>query len=1196
METTSGAEAAAEGLRSGVPDGEGKILRILTRDLDRYQRQILLLQQKIALLEAEAERASSRLAHQRADHLQMLGQSQQRIDTLRRERDDLARTARMLREKLTEIRAVGQENAHTSVLGTVAHVPSAIANLKVAAIMDEFTTSTFAGSCKLCLLDVTGWREQIAAFGPELLFVESAWHGNGGQWNKKISHPSRDLIALVEWCRLNRVPTVLWNKEDPVHFDTFINAAKLFDHVFTTDIDCIGRYKTLLGHDRVYLLPFCGQPKLHNPIERYERKQAFCFAGAYYARYAERQRDLDMFVETLEQLAPVEIFDRNHGDDNPNYRFPDRYARLIQGNLPYDRIDLAYKGYAFGVNLNSVKQSKSMFARRVFDLILSNTHVVSNYSRGLRLMFGDLITATDDPVELTRRMRQFLDGDGGAYRRMHRLLALRKVMLEHTAENRLAYIVSKVSGRRVERELPAVVVVAMAASASELARILSAYDRQRWPHKRLVLVLDYGFRPVMPGASMGRPDISILRRRDAVSVMPAQEWPESLVAWFSTRDYYGANYLTDMALAFLYAPADVVGKAARYTLAGGEPTLRDDDSQYRWQASFALRCAMATSRVLAGTGLADWLSDIEASRICGEANLALDEFNYIADAPVEGLCSLEEPQLDGGLPIEELLNRGERIDRLGHAFDIDQGFGPDAFAELFDNRFNAGKVQLERSDDGLILQSQLGETEHKYLFANRLLDPRELAPTDDASHLNLVAMPGIHLDVVLLFLDADGGRLGQFIKSFGRNHVCVLPQGTASIQLGLRILGPGTTLVAGLATHSMPEVGSVVAQVGRSRDLVLTNTYPSPAHLYRNGFLHRRVLAYKAAGAPTDVFVLDSKKQASAYEFENVDVLLGAQEQLRALLRANAYRTVLVHFLDRAMWSVLKDFLPTTRLIVWVHGAEVQPWQRRAFNYTDALAQERAESDSRARMSLWREIFDLGQEHPNLHFVFVSKYLAEEVMEDYSISLSPASYSVIHNVVDGDLFPYRPKPPEQRLKFLSIRPYASRKYANDLTVRAIELLKDKPYFSDLQFRLVGDGPLLEETVAPLRGLSNVIIDQNFLSQSQISSLHRDYGVFLNPTRWDSQGVSRDEAMASGLVPITNRTSAIPEFVDDSCGFMVPEEDAQAIADAMEALILDPELFQRMSLSASQRPRAQSSVRNTVEREIALIRGEPDGVA
>ena len=53
-------------------------------------------------------------------------------------------------------------------------------------------------------------------------------------------------------------------------------------------------------------------------------------------------------------------------------------------------------------------------------------------------------------------------------------------------------------------------------------------------------------------------------------------------------------------------------------------------------------------------------------------------------------------------------------------------------------------------------------------------------------------------------------------------------------------------------------------------------------------------------------------------------------------------------------------------------------------------------------------------------------------------------------------------------------------------------------------------------------------------------MHKKNGIFMVPTRLDSQGVSRDEAMSSGLVPITNNVAAIPEFVDDTCGMLAPK--------------------------------------------------------
>ncbi|MBN2233786.1 MAG: glycosyltransferase, partial [Opitutales bacterium] len=79
-----------------------------------------------------------------------------------------------------------------------------------------------------------------------------------------------------------------------------------------------------------------------------------------------------------------------------------------------------------------------------------------------------------------------------------------------------------------------------------------------------------------------------------------------------------------------------------------------------------------------------------------------------------------------------------------------------------------------------------------------------------------------------------------------------------------------------------------------------------------------------------------------------------------------------------------------------------------------------------------------------------------------------------------------------------------------------------------------------------------------------------------PTRWDSHGVSRDEAMASGLVPVTNRVAAIPEFVDDACGILADPEDAAGLAAGIARLYSDPSAFEALSLAAHQRVMSRSS--------------------
>nr|WP_313107110.1 glycosyltransferase [Stutzerimonas nitrititolerans] len=150
-------------------------------------------------------------------------------------------------------------------------------------------------------------------------------------------------------------------------------------------------------------------------------------------------------------------------------------------------------------------------------------------------------------------------------------------------------------------------------------------------------------------------------------------------------------------------------------------------------------------------------------------------------------------------------------------------------------------------------------------------------------------------------------------------------------------------------------------------------------------------------------------------------------------------------------------------------------------------------------------------------------------------------------------------------------------------------LAETPFFSELEFRMIGDGPLFDEILEPLRKYPNVIIERRFLKQREISELHKEYGVFLCPTRMDAQGVSRDEAMASGLIPITNAVAAIPEFVDDGCGYLAGAEDYIGLANAISEVYGAPHVFEKLSSASARRVRHQTSSEIVIDKECRLIK-------
>ena len=117
---------------------------------------------------------------------------------------------------------------------------------------------------------------------------------------------------------------------------------------------------------------------------------------------------------------------------------------------------------------------------------------------------------------------------------------------------------------------------------------------------------------------------------------------------------------------------------------------------------------------------------------------------------------------------------------------------------------------------------------------------------------------------------------------------------------------------------------------------------------------------------------------------------------------------------------------------------------------------------------------------------------------------------------------------------------------------------------------------------------NVLLNRGFYSQNELAEKYKEYGIVLIPSRGDTQGVSRDEAMSAGCVPITNPVMAIPEFVDDTCAFLVESENPIKMADAIEQLYNDEVMFKKMSEKAAMHVRKISSWSETIGREIEII--------
>ncbi|WP_102158973.1 CgeB family protein [Zhihengliuella halotolerans] len=317
----------------------------------------------------------------------------------------------------------------------------------IAVVLDEFSTQCFSGVANIVPIGLQDIEKALDYFKPDLLLCESAWSGNNFTWRYRFartSGPDSKVEELVSAARERGIPSAFWNKEDPPHFDEFKETAALFDFIFTTEASVVPRYRALTGRDNISVLPFAAAPDIHSPrrVEGYRSGQV-AFAGQYFVhKFPERRAQMDYLFPAASEFN-FDIFSREQGGD-PNYRFPERYEEKIKGSLPYHEMVLAYRRYKLFLNVNSVPQSESMCARRIFELSACKTLVLSSPSNAISRFYADgEVLQASDQKEAVELIGSAVNDQTFFERTAHR--AWRVTMRRHTYDDRLKYILAVVT-------------------------------------------------------------------------------------------------------------------------------------------------------------------------------------------------------------------------------------------------------------------------------------------------------------------------------------------------------------------------------------------------------------------------------------------------------------------------------------------------------------------------------------------------------------------------------------------------------------------------------------------------------------------------------------------------------------------------------------------------------------------------------
>ena len=518
----------------------------------------------------------------------------------------------------------------------------------IAAVLDTFTEHSLRYEADLLLLSRENWRSEIDQSRPELLFVESAFSGNSRQWRHLIVDCEKlednPLHDLVQYCRSAGIPSVFWNKEDPAHFDNFIEAAREFDFVFTSDADCVPVYREALGHDRIHILPFAAQPRLHNPSrEEGWPSHPVCFAGSWVQnRFPEREEALKSLLDPAMPLG-LHIFDRNltRADLGEHYRFPSQYREAIAGTLTYEEMLSAYRCYDVMLNVNTVTESPTMFSRRVFESLACGTPVVSSESIGMSRMLGDYVRVAGNREETTAHLLDLLGDDEARLREGH--LAYRYVHENHTYRHRMDEVFRSVGIEPVGRDSPAVSVLMPTMRPENVERCLENFAKQTYENKELVLILNNAEFDLdsVRARSESIPNVEVLHVDGRATLgeclnRGVEASSGKYVAKMDDDDLYGDRYLADAVLAASFSEADVVGKGAFFTyfeesdtMALAEVTREHTFSFFVTGGTLFIRSDVARKNPFDSVSLREDTNFLHAAARAGCRIYSADRFNFV---------------------------------------------------------------------------------------------------------------------------------------------------------------------------------------------------------------------------------------------------------------------------------------------------------------------------------------------------------------------------------------------------------------------------------------------------------------------------------------------------------------------------------------------------------------------------------------
>ncbi|MGB9824099.1 MAG: glycosyltransferase family 4 protein [Candidatus Hydrothermia bacterium] len=202
-----------------------------------------------------------------------------------------------------------------------------------------------------------------------------------------------------------------------------------------------------------------------------------------------------------------------------------------------------------------------------------------------------------------------------------------------------------------------------------------------------------------------------------------------------------------------------------------------------------------------------------------------------------------------------------------------------------------------------------------------------------------------------------------------------------------------------------------------------------------------------------------------------------------------------------------------------------------------------------------------------------SHVMADEAKK-YLSKNNKSKICVIPFGVDTQIFKPSEKNPESR-DFIVIGTVKSleKKYGIDTLIESFAILRRRYPDLPLKLVIVGDGSEKERLISLAQNLG-IFEDVNFVGHvrnRKVPEFLNSFDIFVALSRLESFGVAVVEAMACGKPVVVSNIGGLKEVVEKGVsGLIVPPENPEEAAKAIETLIFNEDLRREMGKNARER--------------------------